>query len=301
MQNSFLHTPLRPGMTIGVMAPSSYIEQSDIEASARCLEARGYQVFIHPQSYERAGQSAGTTLQKALALQGLWMRGDIDAIWFAGGGNQSMALLNALNFDSMRKKPKPVLGFSDSTLLINTVQRECNVVTYHAPVFKMLHTLSDSDFDLCLTTLEASNYSLSFENTQILAGSASVEGTLYGGNLSLFQYLPSLMEDRCFDGAILFLEDCHEELSRCERMFAYLNAIGLFDQVSGVLLGQFSDMKDTGRPFGMAIESIFSHYFSEKKYPVITGLPFGHHGSFTPFPLGAKASINMENNNLAWK
>src|SRR5262249_50985443 len=97
---------LKPGDTIGVMAPSSTVEKEDIEKSKALLESKGYKVFVHPQTYERENQSAGTHLQKTLALQGLWQRDDIKAIWAAGGGNRALHLLSSINFEAMKKKPK---------------------------------------------------------------------------------------------------------------------------------------------------------------------------------------------------
>src|SRR5690242_17752811 len=94
---------LKPGDTIGVMAPSSYVENADIEKSKAVLEKRGYKVFVHPQTWERNNQSAGTNLQKTLALQGLWQRKDINAIWAAGGGNRALHFMDSINFDAMKK------------------------------------------------------------------------------------------------------------------------------------------------------------------------------------------------------
>ncbi|MEZ5919143.1 MAG: hypothetical protein R3D66_04285 [Alphaproteobacteria bacterium] len=52
--------PLKNGDTVGVMAPSGHVEKADIERSAKRLEERGYRVFIHPQTFARHNQSAGT-------------------------------------------------------------------------------------------------------------------------------------------------------------------------------------------------------------------------------------------------
>ena len=73
-------SPLKKGGTIGVFAPSSWVDAEDIERSATHMEDLGYKTFIHPQTYERENQSAGNLLQKGLAFQGLWQRKDIDAL-----------------------------------------------------------------------------------------------------------------------------------------------------------------------------------------------------------------------------
>ena len=143
-------SPLAPGGTIGVMAPSSYVEAKDIEKSKALLEKRGYKVFIHPQTYERHNQSAGTHLQKTLALQGLWQRDDIDVIWAAGGGNRAMHLLDSINFNAMKRKPKLFIGFSDVTALLNAITVHTGFPSIHGPVFKNIHTYEHLDHMLDL-------------------------------------------------------------------------------------------------------------------------------------------------------
>lgn len=283
---------LQKGMKIGVMAPSSYVEEDDIDAARLRLEQSGYSVFIHPQTFERDGQSAGSILQKSLALQGLWCRDDIDAIWFAGGGNQSLPLLKALNFETMGKvRAKPVLGFSDCTTLINALPFYCHGTAWHAPVFKQI--ASRDDFDLIMDVLEGNSHNLPFSTDQILtAGDAT--GSLVGGNFSLLQYLPSLFGLDYFKDTILFLEDHGEEMSRIDRMFSFLSASGVFDQISGLMLGQFSNAVDTGRPFGKDLDQIIETHCGGYNFPVIKNLPFGHVGNFFPLPIGFKAFLSSQ-------
>lgn len=292
---------LKPGQKIGVMAPSSTVERDDIEASATVMRDRGYEVFVHPQTFEREGQSAGTVLQKSMAIQGLWQRADIDAVWCAGGGNQAMPLLKSINFEAMGRKQKTLLGFSDATVLLNGIAAHTGCITHHAPVFKNLHKMGAAQLDLCFAYLEGRTRAVVFDADQIIkAGVAS--GTLVGGNLSLAQYLPALLPDDYFDGAILFLEDCHEEFSRIERMFCYLSQSGLLDKISGLMLGQFTDLQDTGRPFGMNMDDILARYMQNLDIPIVKNLAFGHDlkSDFIPFPVGAMCEIDTGNHKILW-
>ena len=294
--------PIKPGQKIGVMAPSSYVEQDDIDKSAQTLRDRGYDVFIHPQTYERLGQSAGDVLQKSLALQGLWMRPDIDAIWFAGGGNQSMPLLSSLNFVSMAKKTKPVIGFSDATTLINAINMHTGAITYHAPVFKQLHTLSDDHLTTVLSALSTEDTILPITKDMILkapeSGITEIKAPLVGGNLSVFQYLPALLGEDLYKDKILFLEDCNEELSHIDRMFCFLQQSGILTNVKALLIGQFNNLKDTGRPFGSTLNEIILAHTQECKMPIITQLPFGHDTPFTPLSLGNPYIIDFSEHHI---
>lgn len=295
------HPALQPGQSIGVMAPSSYVERADIEAAATLLRERGYSVFIHPQTYERAGQSAGTTLQKSMALQGLWQRKDIDVIWFAGGGNQAMPLLKSLNFETMKRVQKTVLGFSDTTCLLNAITAHTGFQTCHAPVFKSLHRMQPDHLDTLLSALQGNERQIMLSDRHILkAGEA--EGTLFGGNLSLMQYMPALLPDDYLDGAILFLEDCNIELSHIDRIFTYLDQSGVLTQIGGLALGQFTNLLDTGRPFGLSFRDIIDHHTGPYNIPVLWNLDFGHDLStpFIPLSVGCIGNISTKNNRFLW-
>ena len=221
-------SPLRPGDTIGVMAPSSYVEKKDIEKSKALLEKKGYKVFIHPQTYERENQSAGTHLQKTLALQGLWQRPDITAIWAAGGGNRAMHLLDSINFEAMKRKPKILIGFSDVTALLNAVTVHTGIPTVHGPVFKNLSGYKQLDHLLDL--LAGKKISYPWNKIKVLSP-GKAEGPLIGGNLSIFQYLPKTLPGEFWKDSLLFLEDCGEELSRVDRMLLHLRRSGILKDV----------------------------------------------------------------------
>lgn len=283
--------PLKKGDTIGVFAPSSYVERTDIESAAKIIEAQGYKVFIHPQTYERHNQSAGNHLQKSLAFQGLWQRPDISALWAAGGGNRALHLLDTINFERLKSKPKHLIGFSDVTALLNAVYANTGIQTIHGPVFKNLTKYKE--LPLLLSLLEGKEFSLSLINDNIHFDGKS-SGRLIGGNLSIFHYLPNTLPDNFSNDCILFLEDCNEEFSKIDRMFLHLKRTGFLSKVRGLLLGQFSNLTDSGRPFGFTFEDIINEYTEDLGIPVLKNLPFGHGADLYPLPVGKMVEINTE-------
>ncbi|MCE7886296.1 MAG: LD-carboxypeptidase [Alphaproteobacteria bacterium PRO2] len=295
MTSTMLPSPLRPGDTIGVMAPSSYVEKKDIEKSKALLEKKGYKVFIHPQTYERENQSAGTHLQKTLALQGLWQRADIAAIWAAGGGNRAMHLLDSINFEAMNRKPKILIGFSDVTALLNAVTAHTNIPTVHGPVFKNLSGYKQLDHLLDL--LAGKKISYPWNKIKVLSP-GKAEGPLIGGNLSIFQYLPRTLPGEFWKDSLLFFEDCGEELSRVDRMLLHLRRSGILKDVRGIIMGQFTDSKDTGRPFGFTLEDIIREHTESLGVPVVMNAPFGHGKELYAFPVGVKATLDTQKKTL---
>ncbi len=282
---------LQKGDTIGVFAPSSWVEKDDIEKSKSHIEKLGYKVFVHPQTYERENQSAGTHLQKSLAFQGLWMREDIKAIWAAGGGNRCTHLLETLKFDPLKRAPKILIGFSDVTALLNAVYAHTDTITFHGPVFKNLHKYGQIDHLLNILGGQTETYPVTKDN---ILNEGKAEGKLIGGNLSLFQYLPQTLSDDFYQDAILFLEDCNEEVSRIDRMILHLRRLKVFDHVKALVFGEFTSLQDSTRPFGYTINDIIKEHTEKLDIPILYNMPFGLGENLYSFPIGAKASIDTE-------
>lgn len=283
--------PLLPGSTIGVMAPSSCVDRTDIEKSKAVLEERGYKVFLHPQTFARHHQSAGTHEQRLAALHELWARDDINTIWAAGGGNRSLYLLDNLDYDLFRRNPKNLVGFSDSTSLINAVHARSGLVTFHGQVFKNLYHFRQLGETLALLADEGDPMPL--DGAAVLQPGKAT-GRLVGGCLSLFHYLPGTPECPDLDGAILFLEDSSDHTSRFDRMFAHMKRMGVFRQIGGLALGEFHDLQEGARPFGFTLEDIVLECLDGRDIPVILGAPFGHGTNLFPLPVGAQAILDTE-------
>jgi muramoyltetrapeptide carboxypeptidase len=283
--------PLLPGDTIGVMAPSSYVEKDDIESGKALLEERGYKVFIHPQTYGRYNQSAGTHAQKLDALHALYADKTIKAIWTAGGGNRALYLLEHLDYALIKTNPKYLVGFSDVTALLNAVTAHTGQVTIHGSVFKNI--ARNSEIDEILLLLSGKNYVLDLKSTQIIQEGVA-KGPLVGGNLSLFVNLCGTKDCPALDGAILFLEDCGDEISRFDRMLCQLRRLGVFEKISGLLLGDFFDLRDGARPFGFSLEDIIREILSDSGIPTIMNAPFGHGKTLSPLPIGAPATLDTK-------
>ena len=270
---------------IGIFAPSSFVERDDVEAAKTLMEDRGYEVLIHPQTFERHGQMAGTPAQKLEALHALYTDTSIDAIWAAGGGNRSLQLIDQLDCDLIKANPKPMIGFSDVTALLNAITVKTGVINIHGPVFKNLPKYQE------LETLLSGGFSMPLSDANIIQG-GNAEGPLFGGNLSVFQYLSETLGKNFLKGALLFLEDCNEEISRIDRMLLHLKRLGVFDEIDGLILGEFTDLQDTSRPFELSLEEIIHEHVGHRDIPIVMDAPFGHGANLHPLPIGSTCTLN---------
>ncbi len=283
-----IHPLLKRGQTIGVFAPSSHVEREAIEIAQTFMEARGYKVIIHPQTFARYNQSAGTPEQKLKAFNDLWHDPGIHAIWAAGGGNRAMHWVDLIDFQALRQTPKALIGFSDVTAILNNLCARAGIISYHGPTFGRLPKYEQMDHLLALLADEKPAYPMDGAK-MITQGKA--QGPLIGGNLSVFQYMPALLGHDFLNGAILFLEDCQEELSRIDRMLFVMRRSGLFDKCAGIIFGSFDPIPETGKPFGFTLDDIIREHTHGLSMPVVMNAPFGHAGMFYTYPLGATAML----------
>lgn len=273
------------------MAPSSYVEPDGLRPGITALESRGYKVFVHPQTFARDRQSAGTPAQKIAALHELWQEPRIGAILAAGGGNRSLHLLARLNYALIKAQPKALTGFSDVTALLNAVNAHTGLVTFHGPTLDKIR--DDDRLSALVSALSGTPRTPDMGGARVLR-SGQGSGPLIGGNLSLLQYLAGTPEMPDPTGAILFLEDVAEELSKIDRMLLHLRRTGVLSALSGLILGGFDDLSETGRPFGFTLIDLVREHTEGTPYPIVMGAPFGHREVLETFPIGANAHLKAD-------
>jgi muramoyltetrapeptide carboxypeptidase len=118
---------------------------------------------------------------------------------------------------------------------------------------------------------------------------------LVGGNLSVLYGLLGSQSFPDLKGKILFLEDVDEYLYHIDRMMTALKRAGMLEGLGGLLIGDFTDMKDHSIPFGSTWEEIIMESVSSYNYPVIFGVPAGHGAENYPLEMGIKLRSMIQN------
>lgn len=289
--------PFQKGDLIGVMSTSCWVEEQDILTAKTFIEKQGYQAYIHPQAIAHLNQSAGSAEEKVSAFHDLIANPEIRAIFSARGGNRASTMIDTLDFDLIQRNPKIIIGYSDLTILLNAIAAKCDMTTYHGPLFRELPTHADYKQMIGVLSGQIDEIDLS-EATTLRKGNA--EGTLLGGNMSVLQGLIGTPYAPDFKDAILILEDVADHISRYDRMFCHLRNSGILNQISGLIVGSFTDMKDSEtRPFGFSLEDIIQEHTKGLNIPIIMNAPFGHGDRLVTLPIGAKAVL--KNGTLSFK
>lgn len=284
---------LKPGDTIGIMAPSSRTDQAKVDEAVKTLESMGYKAKVHPQTRLAHFSSAGTPAEKAQALEDLWSDPDVKAIMSARGGNEAAEILPLLDYKKISVMPKILIGFSDVTSLLLAINKHSGIVTFHGPMLNSLKGIDQGHLSQCFRMLSGHEKNIDLSGSQPLQ-TGTAQGRLIGGNLSVLCSLMGTPYQPDFKDALLFLEDIGDELSRINRFFLQLKLAGVFNQISGLIVGNFSDLTDEGRlKFDRSVEDMVKHHARGTSFPIVTDAPFGHQDSLVTIPVGAPAELNV--------
>lgn len=281
-----------PNNHIGVFAPSSYVDEARFDAGVTLLQAHGFKVTVHPQSYAKHGQSAGTTEEKLDAFYDLVQDESIGVIMAAAGGNRALHLLEEIDFIEARIKNKVFCGFSDFTAIALGVHSTVNIPSIYGAMVQNLAQLNDADLQHYIKLLKGDIAHIDFSNEATVLKGGTAYGKILGGTLSILPCLTGTKYMPDTDGHILFIEDCHEELSRLDRMLAHLKEAMPFSKLGGLIIGQFTDVTDTGRPFGFTLDDIINEHIDVINGPVIKSAPFGHGERLRAMPIGVLGQLS---------
>lgn len=269
---------LKKGDTIGVVAPAGFMSIEKMQSCIETLDSWGYTVqpgaSTHSQS---ANYFSGTDEERLEDLQQMLDDPRISAILCARGGYGISRIIDRINFKKFRKHPKWIIGFSDITMLHAHLYSNFKTASLHAPMASAFNDgEAENPFIRSIKDALEGNTSI----YQCLANPynriGDVKGQLVGGNLSLLAHISGTPSDIKTKNRILFLEDVGEYLYNIDRMMIQLKRNGKFDKLAGLIIGGFTEMKDTERPFGKTAEEIIIEHVSEYSYPVCFGFPIGH-------------------------
>jgi len=286
---------LRRGDSIGVCAPAGPVDEPRLDRGVAELERLGFPVRVTEGVLARKGFTAGTVENRLRQLHGLFADPAVAAIACARGGAGTVQLLPHLDRDLLRRNPKPLLGYSDITLLHLEMER-LGLTSLHGPMVARELASGDTAYDLAslwhALTGEGEPYA-SGPDDLVALGGGSGEGVLRGGCLSLLAAAagtPWALR-RTDEPTILFVEDVDEKPYRLDRMLRQLRASGAFEGVRGVVFG---DMKGCAPGFheDYALEEVLLEALFGLDVPVALGLSSGHtaHPNVT-LPLGVRARL----------
>lgn len=285
---------LKKGDLIGITCSSSKMELAAAEYAAGVIGSWGYPVHL--------GITVGTSFHNFSApdelrleeLQDMLDDPEIKAIIFGRGGYGMVCLLDQLDFTRFRKHPKWLCGYSDVTTLHTHIQARYGIASIHSMMCSGIRpeTAENEYVESLRQLLRGKSYKYSFE-AHPLNRPGHASGVLVGGNLSILANLSGTPSQPDTKGKILLLEDIGEYRYNVDRMMYNLKRAGWLDKLSGLVVGAFTDGKETDTPFGQNELEIIANIVKDYNYPVAYNFPSGHQTANYSLRLGVKHALKI--------
>lgn len=289
MTNAIIPPSLKPGDTIGITCPAGYVAPERVGYCQLVLERWGFRVKRGNTIGTGEFYFSGSDNERLADLQQMLDDSEVKAILAGRGGYGVSRILDIIDWTAFCAAPKWICGFSDITALHSHIHQTLGIATLHSPMCGAFTPESEhSDYIQSLRRAwmgEELRYEFPAREWN-RAGTA--EGMLVGGNLALLSHLSGSVSQLDTRGKILFIEDIGEHLYQIDRMLLTLKRSGQLSGLSGLLVGQFSDVEDTERPFGQTLEEIILHKVRDYDFPVAFGIPCGHERENVTLCLGRR-------------
>ncbi|HEV3219419.1 MAG TPA: LD-carboxypeptidase [Candidatus Acidoferrales bacterium] len=288
---------LRPGDTIGIVAPASNLKRSELEAGCEALRIAGYKPFYFDSILERDLYFAGSLERRIRELAEMFARPDVRAILCARGGYGANYLLEALDLDAIRSNPKIFIGYSDITTLLTFFVDAGGLITFHGPMaakdWARAGGVDAASWQAALGGATEWDLKLGADSGVSGLVEGATEGILYGGCLSILVASLGTPYEIKTDETILFLEDLAAKPYQVDRMLMQLKLAGKLDGVRGIVFGEMMDCVQNANQ-GYTLQEVVMRIVSGLEVPVAYGLRSGHvtAGNIT-LPFGVRAGLTV--------
>ncbi len=320
---------LKKGDYIGIFSPSSPITYScpkRFERAKRYLQDKGFKIVEGNLTGKYDFYRAGSIKERAEELNNLIRDPKVKCIISTIGGMNSNSLLPYIDYEAFKKNPKIIIGYSDVTAILLAIYEQTGISTYYGPAlvasFGELSPFVDSTYRYFKEiTMDEIKIPYVFEipqywtdeyvnwetqdrgkeereNKWITIYEGVARGRIIGGNLNTMQgiwgskYMPEIK-----DGDILFIEDSLKDAATIERSFSFLKVNGVFDRVSGIILGKhelFDDLKTGKKPYEILLEVL-----GNKKLPFIADFDCCHTHPMMTLPIGCEIELDATNKKVS--
>lgn len=294
---------LKRGDTIGISCPAGYMAAEKAQTCIETLQNWGFEVMVGKTLGSASNNYfSATDEERRDELQAMLDDKHIDAILCGRGGYGVSRIIDELDFSKFKKRPKWIIGFSDITVLHAHLHSNLKIASLHAP---MAAAFNDGGFEnefvgsLHKALLgKKANYSCAVHPFN-KKGSAT--GEIVGGNLALLSTIIGTPSDITTKNKILFIEDIGEYIYSIDRMMYQLKRSGKLDKLAGLIIGRFTDMKDTERPFGKTVYEAINDIVKDYDYPVCFDFPVSHNKENYALKVGCTYELKVGKEKVSLK
>jgi muramoyltetrapeptide carboxypeptidase len=296
---------LRAGDTVGLVMPSfAQWDPVPMDILLDTLKALGLNARLGTHLFDRRGYFAGRDEDRAADVNAMFADPEVKAVHCVRGGWGAARLLPLLDWNTIARNPKILVGYSDITALLLSLHARTGLVTFHGPVgvstwntFNldwMKRVMWNGEAVAFANLKEANDTLVPVRNRTRTITPGKARGRLLGGNLTVFTaiigsgYLPD------FTDCILFIEDVEEAPYSLDRMLTQLRLAGILGQAKGVVWGT-CDKCDPGEGFGsLTVPDVLDDHLKPLGVPAYAGAMIGHVDRQFTLPLGVQVELDAD-------
>jgi len=286
---------LKKGDRIAITCPAGYMPKDKAQTCIATLQQWGYEVMVgNTLGSKSKNYFSGTEETRLNELQAMLDDESIKAILCGRGGYGISRIIDQLDFTRFKKNPKWIIGFSDITLLHAHINRNLKIATLHAPMAAAFN--NGENKNEFITSLhkalvgKKAKYTCMADPFNKLG---EAKGELVGGNLTLIAHLIGTKSDINTKNKILFIEDIGELIYSTDRMLHQLKRSGKLTNLKALIVGGFTDVKDTERPFGKKVKELIKDILQDYDYPVCFDFPVGHKKENYALKIGSNFQLKI--------
>lgn len=293
---------LRPGDTVGIIAPASPPDQEKLEQGIPFLQSLGLHVKLGRHVADQCGYLAGTDEARLYDLHEMFADPTVKGIICACGGYGTARIAAQIDYSLISRNPKVFWGYSDITFLHTAIRQLTGLTTFHGPMVSS--DMADEDFaplsqHMFQQLFQPSElvYSEEISPLQVISPGEAT-GEIVGGNLTLIMSTIGTKAELNTRGKLLFIEDVDEEPYRIDSMLNQIRMTGKLDEAAGVIVGDFKNAAPSKRKSSLTLDQVLDHYFASLNKPVMKGFRIGHCSPHFAIPLGTSAHLSTTHKSL---
>lgn len=294
-----LANKLNYGDTIGVVGVSNSLtfnyRPEHFYKAEKFLQDNGFKIKRGKYVLEDYYGSAGTREQKAEDMMNMFKDKEVKAIVCLNGGETCNTFIDLLDYEVIKQNPKIITGYSDITVLLQTIHKKTGLVTFHGENF--IHFGEDDaeekykEFESAFVNKKIGKF---ITGNKKIIREGNIEGKIIGTNLGSMMYLVGTEYFPDLQDKILLIESYRTSPNECQRRFAHLKQYGVFDKVKGIIIGYNYDLQKNGDIYPQ-MEDILLEYTKEYNFPIVKCNDFGHKMVNSVIPIGVNMKLNTDN------
>lgn len=279
------------GDKIGIVACSNaqpLSNKTNIEALLKVITEIGLIPVCSDFIFEKYSVFSGIPEERAKALLEFYADGEIKAIFDISGGDVANEILEYVDFDLIKRNPKPFFGYSDLTTIINAIYTKTEGVSYLYQIRNLIYDNKELQVKRFINSLFYGEKDLFDINYSFIQGH-KMEGIVVGGNVRCFLKLAGTLYLPNFENKILLLEAFGGNPALITTFFSQLKQMGVFSKINGILLGTFTKMEeDNCKP---TVEEILKNILKDNQLPIAKTKEIGHGSDSKCIPIGKFISL----------